>query len=81
MSIGANYRTEGREPIFVAKLGKVLEGADESLYWLEMIRDGKFVSEIRLSLILREANELTAIVAVSRKSALKNKSQISNLES
>lgn len=36
-----------------------------------MIRDGKLMSESKLSLLLREANELTAIVAAGRKSATK----------
>jgi four helix bundle protein len=43
MSVGANYRAACRARSrleFAAKLGTVLEEADESLYWLEMIRDG-----------------------------------------
>jgi four helix bundle protein len=73
-SVGANYRAACRarsRTEFAAKLGTVLEEADESLYWLEMIRDGKLMSESKLSLLLREANELTAIVAGGRKSATK----------
>ena len=44
----------------------------ESLYWLELIRDAKRVPEQRISLLLREAAELTAIVVAGRKSAMKN---------
>jgi four helix bundle protein len=75
MSVGANYRAACRARSrveFAAKLGTVLEEADESLYWLEMIRDAKLIPEARISLLLKEANELTAIVAAGRKSAKEN---------
>jgi four helix bundle protein len=71
MSVGANYRAacRARSRIeFAAKLGTVLEEADESLYWLEIIRDAKLIPETRLLPLLREADELTAIVAARRKS-------------
>ena len=74
MSVGANYRAACRARSrveFAAKLGVVLEEADESLYWLEMIRDAKLIAETKISLLLREADELTAIVAAGRKSAVK----------
>jgi len=73
-SVGANYHAACRarsRAEFVAKLGTVLEEADESLYWLELIRDAKLVPEHRISLLLREADELTAIVVAGRKSATK----------
>jgi four helix bundle protein len=74
MSVGANYRAACRarsREEFAAKLGTVLEEADESLYWLEMIRDGKLLSEMRVSLLLKEAGEITAIVAAGRISTTK----------
>ena len=73
-SVGANYRAACRARSrneFAAKLGTVLEEADESLYWLEMIRDAKLIPENKISLLLKEANELTAIVAAGRISATK----------
>jgi four helix bundle protein len=74
MSVGANYRAACRgrsRQEFAAKLGTVLEEADESLYWLEMIRDAKLIPESKISLLLREANEITAIVAAGRKSTVR----------
>lgn len=74
MSVGANYRAACRARSrveFAAKLGIVLEEADESLYRLEMIRDAKLIPEAKISLLLKEADELTAIVAAGRKSAAK----------
>src|SRR5437660_10678139 len=75
-SVGANYRAACRarsRPEFASKLGTVLEEADESLYWLEMIRDGELMSDSKISLLLKEANELTAILAAGRKSAASNR--------
>jgi len=71
-SVGPNYRSACRarsRAEFAAKLGIALEEADESLYWLELVRDGKLVPEDKLSLLLKEADELTAILASGRKSA------------
>jgi len=71
-SVGANYRAACRarsRAEFAAKLGTVLEEADESFYWLELIREGKLIAESKLSLLLGEAAELTAILAAGRKSA------------
>ncbi|PYI70424.1 MAG: hypothetical protein DMF08_11505 [Verrucomicrobia bacterium] len=46
----------------------IVEEADESLYWLELVRDGKLVPQDKPSLLLKEADELTAILASGRKS-------------
>ena len=80
-SVGANYRAACRarsRAEFAAKLGTVLEEADESLYWLELIRDGELMPDPKVSLVLKEANELTAILAAGRKSAASNRT--SNIE-
>ena len=72
-SVGANYRSACRarsRAEFAAKLGIAVEEADESLYWLELVRDGKLLPENKLSLLLKEADELTAILASGRKSAV-----------
>jgi len=72
-SVGANYRSACRarsRAEFAAKLGVAVEEADESLYWLELVRDSKLLPENKLSLLLKEANELTAILASGRKSAV-----------
>jgi four helix bundle protein len=77
-SVGANYRAACRarsRAEFEAKLGTVLEEADDSLYGLELIREGKLIAVSKLSVLLRrrlkEAAELTAILAAGRKSATK----------
>src|SRR6266436_619898 len=63
-SVGANYRAACRarsRAEFASKLGIVAEEADESLYWLELIRDGNFVLQNKIASLLVEADELTAI--------------------
>ena len=80
-SIGANYRAACRSRSraeFAAKLGIVAEEADETVYWLELLRDGKLLSEAKLSDLLREANELTAIFTAGRRSS--SRTQTSNLK-
>jgi four helix bundle protein len=84
MSVGANYRAACRARSrveFAAKLGTVLEEADESLYWLEMIRDARLLPEKKMSLLLKEADEITAIIAAGRKSTTKHTSDIKHLTS
>jgi len=71
--VGANYRSACRarsRPEFAAKLGIALEEADESLYSLELVRDGKLLPKKKLAHLLKEADELTAILASGRKSAV-----------
>ena len=74
-SIGANYRSACRarsRAEFAAKLGIAVKEADESLYWLELIRDGRLMPDAKVALLLREADELTAILATGRRSARKS---------
>src|SRR5277367_3021660 len=67
-SIGANYRAacRGRSRAeFVSKLGIVSEEADETVFWLELFRDGNIFPAEKLQDLVREANELVAIFASS----------------
>ena len=73
-SVGANYRASCRarsRAEFASRLGIVAEEADESLYWLELIRDGNFVPEKKIASLVAEADELTAIFTSGRRSALR----------
>ena len=73
-SVGANYRAacRGRSKAeFNSKLHIVLEESDESLFWLELIKETKLLPENKIQLILSEANELTAIFARSYYTARK----------
>jgi len=71
-SVAANYRATCRarsRSEFVAKMGVVLEEADETQLWLELI---KLLPGKRVDSLLAETNELVAIFVASRKSASLN---------
>jgi len=61
-----------RDNEFASKLGVVAEESDESLYWLELIRDGHFISQKRIAPLILEANELTAIFTTGRRTSSQN---------
>ena len=74
-SVGANYRAFLRAKStkdFIYKIEVVLEEADESHYWLEVIRDANLINSKTLSELISEANELTAIFAATDKTAKAN---------
>lgn len=74
-SVAANYRAACRSRSkveFVAKMGVVLEEADETQLWLELILEGNLLPSERIQPLLTEANELVAIFVTSRKSASAN---------
>ena len=71
-SVAANYRAACRarsRAEFIYKLGLAEEEADESALWMELMVESALVPERRLSKLLREANELTAILVASRKTS------------
>ena len=71
-SVGANYRAACRAQShaeFAAKLSVVVEEADESLYWLELLQESNLIKPVRLTDVLKEANELVAISVAARKTA------------
>lgn len=70
--MAANYRAAGRsrsKAEFVAKMGVVIEEADETVFWLEMLADSGLVRPQKLDKLQSEANELLAIFAASRRTA------------
>ena len=73
--VGANYRAACRgrsHDDFVAKVGHVVEEADESVYWLELITAAKTSDDPDLPGLLAEANELLAIFNQSQLTARMN---------
>jgi four helix bundle protein len=71
-SAAANYRAACKAQstkAFTSKLSIAFEEIDESLFWLEVILDLKLLSLKKLDLILKEADELTRILASSRKTS------------
>ncbi|MGE5326869.1 MAG: four helix bundle protein [Deltaproteobacteria bacterium] len=69
-SVGANYRAACRaqsRSVFAAKLAIVSEEADETLYWLELLAESGLIPASRLRALMKETEEILAIVTASRK--------------
>ena len=69
-SVGANYRAVCRarsDKEFVSKMNIVLEEADETLFWIEIIIAKQWMSNADLDIVWKEGNELTAIFVSSLK--------------
>ncbi|HUE81118.1 MAG TPA: four helix bundle protein [Pyrinomonadaceae bacterium] len=74
-SVGANYRAACRarsKAEFIARLGIVEEEADESAFWIEIIIRSRLLKPRLVESLLREANELVAIMTSSRKTSSKH---------
>jgi four helix bundle protein len=71
-STAANYRAAQRaksKADFISKLGTTEEEADETLFWLECLADLETREHAELKRLLKEADELVAIIVASRKRA------------
>jgi four helix bundle protein len=71
-SVGANYRAVCRAKSnsdFINKLRIVEEECDESLFWMEMLVDNDLIKASLLCNLMKEANEILAIVVSSAKTA------------
>ncbi len=58
---------------FISNLAVVLEEADETLFWLEMLADSRVIKPARLVALLQEANQLVAVFGASLRTAKANK--------
>ncbi len=58
---------------FISKITIVEEEADESGYWIELLDESGLMRKERLSDLLKEANELTAICTASGRTAKTNR--------
>ena len=71
-SVASNYRAAQRaksKADFVSNLGDAEEEADESLLWLECLAELATREHAELKHLLKEADELVAILTASRKTA------------
>lgn len=71
-SVAANYRAACRarsRAEFIAKMGTVVEEADESVFWLELLSESGVTPASATAELLAEANELLAIFAASHQTA------------
>ena len=76
-SVAANYRASCRarsRPEFAARVGIVMEEADETVFWLELISESGMLPTSRLEPLLRESRELAAIFTASYRTARSKRS-------
>ena len=74
-SVGANYReaSRARSPEeFTAKIDLCSQEADESQFWLELLRDDCGLPDSQIEPIWREADELISIFVTMSKNAKRN---------
>ena len=75
-SVGANYRSACRSRSradFISRMGIVEEECDESIYWMEMLIETSLVKEASLVDLMKEGEEILAIVVASIKTARSRK--------
>ena len=63
-SVGANYREASRgrsKAEFIAKIGDCLKELEETMYWFDLLIEGNILPKNKLSGLLQESKELTAI--------------------
>ena len=69
-SVGVNYRAACRglsTADVLAKLGDVEEEADESIYWMELLVESGAVSESRITIEMKEMEEILRMTVASIK--------------
>ncbi len=69
-SAAANYRVACKaqsEKAFKSKLSIAFEEIGEPLFWLEAINDLCLIQQEKIALLLKETDELTRILAATRK--------------
>ena len=69
-SSAANYRAACRarsKAEFFAKMSIVVEEADETVFWLELLEESQLVTADRLASLKQEATEILSIMAKARK--------------
>ena len=79
-SAAANYRSACKaqsEKAFKSKLSIAFEEIDEALFWLEAINDLNLIPQEKIALLIKEADELTRILAATR-IKLENKERVAN---
>ena len=75
-SVAANYRAACRarsRAEFIAKLGIVEEESDESLFWLELIKELDLCQDKLVPSLMKEGNEILSIVVSSINTARRNR--------
>jgi four helix bundle protein len=71
-SVGANYRSACRAKSradFISKLKIVEEECDESIYWMELLREARIGNDALLMGLIEEAGQILSIIVASIRTA------------
>src|ERR1700743_767212 len=69
-SVGANYRAACRarsQAEFHSKLSIVIEEADESIFWMEVLVEADVIKAEQIADLMNEGNEILKVVSSARK--------------
>jgi len=69
-SVGANYRAACRarsQAEFSSKISIVIEEADESLFWMEVMVGAEIISEAQIMPLVTEGSEILKVISSARK--------------
>ena len=75
-SVGSNYRAACRarsQAEFHAKLSIVVEEADESAFWMEILIEAEVIKAESLGYLMDEAIQILKVVSASRKTVSENR--------
>lgn len=73
-SVGANYRAACRARSaaeFHAKLSIVIEEADETLFWLELLEESETTTKASVAGLMKETTEIVSVLAKARKNTIR----------
>ncbi len=69
-SVGSNYRAACRarsQAEFHSKISIVIEEADESVFWMEVMIDAEILTKNELNSLMTEGNEILKVTSSARK--------------
>lgn len=69
-SVGSNYRAACRarsQAEFHSKISIVVEEADESVFWMEVLIEADIIKQSEIINLMNEANEILKVVSSARK--------------
>ena len=80
-SVGANYRAACRarsQAEFHSKISIVVEEADESIFWMEVMIEAEVIQKPQIITLMNEANEILKVTASARKTISEKNSKLNN---
>jgi len=75
-SVGSNYRAACRarsQAEFHSKISIVVEEADESVFWMEVMIEAGIITSEKIKKLMGEGNEILKVAASARKTVSENK--------